>query len=468
MKKNWHVNFLEYMNFIYENEVYKGLPTKIKKDGTIQWIAGKKTDVGKARLKWADQKAKELGLEIKPGVYAKLMYTIHPTKYKVCQVCGKSMSLNYEYLNQNMVNKIFKKFRVKTDTHENIYTVTSKLLSNGIDENTIIQFYIETFNVYNSECLDLSYLLDFIVNETRLGRINNKLLGPGAMSNFPDRFDGFHTYNRCCRSKEDTGRSKENMRSYGKDRRAYENWSDGNIHAANNFMNSDYFKGYSADHIGPISLGFVHDSKFIQKMSSNDNSSKRDRITTEDIELLIQLEDRYQESSISWFAKLIWDFIKDDFAYRKKFNPTIYRQMLKENIVSFMNILYILVSETNIAGEKFLSRNYIEPKLNDFNYSYEFIESGEIIKQTLRNRTESTNKEAERYKRIAIQSILDFQNKDNRKIQNIIPQNLQVELENLISMIKKNEENNLIKSEFEKIIFVNQQIIIQKYKSLDL
>ncbi len=27
------------------------------------------------------------------------------------------------------------------------------------------------------------------------------MLGPGAMSNAPDRLDGFHSFNRCCRSK---------------------------------------------------------------------------------------------------------------------------------------------------------------------------------------------------------------------------------------------------------------------------
>ena len=84
-----------------------------------------------------------------------------------------------------------------------------------------------------------------------------KCLGPGAMSNFPDRFDGFHSYNRCCRKREDTGRWDSNMSSYSKDRRAYEFWSDGNIHAANQFMHSYFFKGTSADHIGPISLGFI-------------------------------------------------------------------------------------------------------------------------------------------------------------------------------------------------------------------
>ena len=55
------------------------------------------------------------------------------------------------------------------------------------------------------------------------------------MSNAPDRLDGFH-YNRCCRKKTDKGRSDANLASYSKDRRAFENWSDGNWITANMLM----------------------------------------------------------------------------------------------------------------------------------------------------------------------------------------------------------------------------------------
>ncbi len=44
-------------------------------------------------------------------------------------------------------------------------------------------------------------------------------LSPGAMSNAPERLDGFHSFNLCCRSKTDPGRSKENLQSYTTDRR---------------------------------------------------------------------------------------------------------------------------------------------------------------------------------------------------------------------------------------------------------
>lgn len=62
------------------------------------------------------------------------------------------------------------------------------------------------------------------------------MLSPGTMSNAPDRLDGFHTFNRCCRSTADKGRSKENLASYSTDRRAFENWSDGNWITANKLM----------------------------------------------------------------------------------------------------------------------------------------------------------------------------------------------------------------------------------------
>lgn len=133
---------------------------------------------------------------------------------------------------------------------------------------------------------------------------NKKCLGPGAMSNFPDRYDGFHTYNRCCRATQDKGRSKENLKSYTKDRRAYEYWSDGNIHAANQFMGSSFFDGISADHIGPISLGFVHDPRYLQPMSSGDNSSKRDRLQVVDIERIIETEQRTGVYPMSWQSTL--------------------------------------------------------------------------------------------------------------------------------------------------------------------
>ena len=48
------------------------------------------------------------------------------------------------------------------------------------------------------------------------------ILSPGAMSNPPDRFDGFHCDNLCCRGTADKGRHKKNLQTYVTDRRVFE------------------------------------------------------------------------------------------------------------------------------------------------------------------------------------------------------------------------------------------------------
>ena len=123
------------------------------------------------------------------------------------------------------------------------------------------------------------------------------------MSNAPDRLDGFHTYNSCCRAVKDKGRHKSNMSSYSRDRRAYEFWSDGDFVLANNMMGQfhSYKKDFkcpepkcknigkpSPDHVGPISLGFIHRPHF-RPMCSACNSKKNNRMTLSDIKSLFKI-----------------------------------------------------------------------------------------------------------------------------------------------------------------------------------
>ena len=46
-EKQWHPNFLKYMNFIANHENYKGLSIRKKGDGSYSWIATAKTEIGK-------------------------------------------------------------------------------------------------------------------------------------------------------------------------------------------------------------------------------------------------------------------------------------------------------------------------------------------------------------------------------------------------------------------------------------
>lgn len=411
--RNWNTKFIEYMEMIVNNPNYKGLPIERKKDGSLKWIATAKSEIGQKRIQWANNKAIELGFKIRAGVYADVMLAIHPTKYKVCQTCGGSMSLYYHYPNANFLKSINKTFNTNFTECDHISKIWDKLIEFGNSQEVIAKFIVNKSNLKldykTAEKDEIICALEYMCRKN-----GKKRLGPGAMSNFPDRYDGFHTYNRCCRSTQDTGRSKENLKSYTKDRRAYEYWSDGNIHAANQFMGSSFFYGTSADHIGPISLGFVHDPHYMQPMLSGDNSSKRDRLQVVDIENIIKTEKRTGIYPMSWYSKLIWEFIKTNYNNNKTKVPTLYRNALKQNMINFMYILRYILESCPKNGKKFLVDAFLKPNYECFKYSYQFNSKGEIINRTPRHYTGRNQNEKERYVRIAIASVFDYTGKDNR------------------------------------------------------
>lgn len=411
-EKVWHPNFIKYMSEIISHPNYDGLSIRMRSDGSVSWIATAKSSVGRERILWCADKAKELGIEMQPGVYADVMLAIHPTKKKVCQTCGKEMSLFYHYPNANFLNGLNDYFGVAYTMCDHISDIWDGLVIQGVEEDRIAKYLID------KGALDLSLtsskfeIIDALEYKCRKG--NKKCLGPGAMSNFPDRFDGFHTYNRCCRAIHDKGRSKENLKTYTKDRRAYEYWSDGNIHAANQFMGSAFFKGVSADHIGPISLGFVHDPRYLQAMMSGDNSAKRDRLQITDIEKVIETEKRTGVYPMSWYSNKIWEYIRKNYANNMDKVSGAYRDALKQNMSNFMYILWYIMENCPGNGKDLLVCAYLRPKFKCFDYSYEFNALGEITKQIPRHNTDRNKNEIGRYCRIAIEAVYDYMDKNNR------------------------------------------------------
>lgn len=416
-EKQWHPRFLRYMEKIVTHKNYKGLAIKKKPDGSYAWIATAKSEIGQQRIDWCITKGQELDFitehKAYPGMYADVMLEIHPTKWKVCQICGKEMSLYYHYPNANFLKSLNKQFNSDFTDCDHISDIWDELINKGIRKTAIASFLISKGSLnLNAATATKEEIIDALEYACRKG--DKKCLGPGAMSNFPDRYDGFHTYNRCCRATQDKGRSKENLKSYTKDRRAYEYWSDGNIHAANQFMGSSFFDGTSADHIGPISLGFVHDPRYLQPMPGGDNSSKRDRLQIVDIESIIETEKRTGIYPMSWQSKLIWEFIKSNYNKFPDKVPTIYRDALKQNMANFMYILRTILENCPNNGEDFLVNAYLVPNYQYFKYTYKFNEKGEIISQEPRHYTDRNQYETDRYRRIAIESVYDYSDKDNR------------------------------------------------------
>lgn len=461
--KNWHPEFIKYTEFIASHPNYKNLPIERGQDGSLNWVvANKNSAIRQGRMKWCEEKAKEFGFEIKPGVYAKVMRKIHPTGEKICQVCGRKMSIFYHYPTAHLIDKIEKKFGKRFYNTTHISEIWDNLIESGNTESELVSFFLGCVGADKSYSgkTDKQSVIDFLEDASR--NSNKKILSPGAMSNFPDRFDGFHTYNLCCRSTQDTGRHADNMKSYTKDRRAYEYWSDGNIHAANMFMGSSFFKDTSADHIGPISLGFVHDSRYLQPMDKGDNSTKRDRLTIGDLEKILGVESRTGIYPMSWYSKIVWEYIKKNYKLHPEKVATIYRDMLKQSMFNFMFILGQIIHRTQ-NGKDYLINCFLEQNTKYFDYAYEFGEKGDIIKQSPRHLTDRNSNEMQRYFRIAINSVDDYNAKENRNLTSSLDQNDFRRLDEICEMINNGDPYISVKSKIESLVAAEENAIIEKY-----
>lgn len=458
-ERKWHPQFCNYMKRIVNHPNYKDLWIETKSDGSYSWIATASSEVGKARITWCKEKAKELGFPIQAGVYADVMLAIHPTKWKVCQTCGNEMSLYYHYPNANFLKALNNTFNSCFTDCDHIHIIWNELAKNGTNEIEIARFLISKGELpLNPSAATKDEIINALELACRKG--NKKCLGPGAMSNFPDRYDGFHTYNRCCRATQDKGRSKENLKSYTKDRRAYEYWSDGNIHAANQFMGSSFFKGTSADHIGPISLGFIHDPRYLQPMSSSDNSTKRDRLQYEDIEKIIETEVRTGISPMSWYSRLIWEHIRSNY----QANPSKvagYRDALKQHMANFMFILWTILDSCPENGEEFLAQAFLEPNYGHFNNSYNFNERGEIVDVKPRHFTDRNQSETDRYRRIAIEAVYDYNEKKNRHLDPNLSNSHMSQLCSICSDIASQGYSDTLKGRLMRLVEDIEQAVIR-------
>ncbi len=357
------------MKFIVNHPNYKGMPYLYKKDGEIRWVVTRSSKAGLARLKWWDNKRKELGLPKGDAWISKTARKNHPTGEKPCQICGKVMSLDYVYPNKR----------------------GSK--------------------------------------------------SPGAMSNAPDRLDGFHSYNLCCRGKHDTGRHKENLSRYGEDRRVYENWSDGDWKAASWLMKVFNKHGLSPDHIGPLSLGFAHRPKF-QPMTSAQNSAKNNRMTLDDVKILIE-DEKHGKMIVSSHTKPLWDKLKKHI----KSNKDALRAS-KIMRINMHNILLIFYKIHSSGYDSFLVDNFLHPEYA--NFSIEFIgfnpKDGSYKKmvKTSGNKKQYENN-AKRYIRKSLESLEKYKEVKNRKTIKISSSKIDSLLEKLLILLNKDKTMQAMK-----------------------
>ncbi len=328
----WHLDFIKYMEFIVEHPAYAGMPDVYYEPGRIQWEApsnrttGQFKDTHGLRLKWWAQKAESLGISTSSAKWiSRVAKRIHPTRRKPCKICGRELELRYVYPQERFLKRVRALFLINSDFElpalEPITELVSRLVNRyGGQALAALPTLLAGPQVKFPSPLptELSGWLkwldeEYIPSEPRV-------LSPGAMSNAPDRFDGFHSDNLCCRGTADKGRNKTNLKSYVTDRRVFEYWTAGDWVAADRLMGrlrAEYPEeqcrhGHpgpcAVDHIGPISLGFTHRPHF-QLLCGSCNSAKNNRMYRSDVDLLLANE-RAGDEVVSWHTKALWDACK--------------------------------------------------------------------------------------------------------------------------------------------------------------
>lgn len=226
------------------------------------------------------------------------------------------------------------------------------------------------------------------------------------------------------------------------------------------FMGSAFFDGISADHIGPISLGFVHDPRYLQPMKGGENSAKRDRLQVADIEKIIETEQRTGIYPMSWYSRKIWEYIKRHYAANPSKVGGAYRDALKQNMANYMYILWYILEHCPENGEAFLVSAFLQPNFKYFDYAYAFNSQGEIISKVPRHYTARSQNEAERYCRIAIDAVYDYMDKDNRNTMPDLTHSDRMFLEKICSSIHSGMNPAIVKQKIAELLESIQDRII--------
>ena len=201
------------------------------------WVVANK-DQRQDRVDWLIKKKKKIRISshnLRSGKYAPYIYELHPFKKKPCAICGKISSIDYIY-----PSKILDDYLLSLNEYKS-YKQSKKYFSifeyiNDLEEKS----FKDLINFFNNNLFEIGdnfskrNFKNFILNN--FNGAKNSYFSPGAMSNFPDRLDGYHDYNLCCRSTKDKGRAASNLKKYTEDRRAYEFLSNGDYKAAGALM----------------------------------------------------------------------------------------------------------------------------------------------------------------------------------------------------------------------------------------
>jgi Alw26I/Eco31I/Esp3I family type II restriction endonuclease len=444
-ERRTHPDFIIYQRLIANHPVYETLPNKFNPKGEIRWVSASDP----LRAAWWDANVSRLALTDRASVAR----SIHPADFlgrKPCQICGRQMSIHFDYFNKRALKILNKRFgdfddmpfqRTAREALDSIVQVHGKESLKNICADFKVSFCDST---------------ELLILELRK---STSLLSPGVLPNAPDRLDGFHSFNACCRAAEDKGRSAENMATYAIDRRAFENWADGDWRCADKLMNQfkisktkiacpscGEYRQMTADHVGPISLGFRHRMDF-KPMCLRCNSRKNNRLTYSDVQLLLEAE-RRGEDVISWHSKTLWD--------RKKTHVKSDEDALKlvKQMRQNMHYVLLLLSEIYQQGFWDFLEEYLHPEYALWDYEfYSFdVSTGAFTGRRYPVNSANTRKLQQRYLRISLEALEEYVGKGNRKV-------VEGDDTRHISALKRILSAELRSRNFDKARYVVQEIL---------
>lgn len=476
--QNWSDEFVKYMKAMATHPAYANMPDAVKEDGKIQWEAPSNRSGGKyqythqKRKSWWEAKAKEAGIDTtKDKWISRTAKTIHPTGEKPCKKCGLVLRIGYVYPGKRLISSLKKHFG--DDFEVTLVEPINEIIQKAVDlfgTDSINKFsqILKTGSIDVPEFGDeVEELLSWIEDEYIPKEPST--LSPGAMSNAPDRFDGFHSFNRCCRGTADKGRHASNLKAYTTDRRVFEYWSEGDWVAADRLMglvrtklskepNADGGEGSpTADHIGPLSLGFCHRPEF-RLLSKEANSAKNNRMTFQDVQDLISAENKGLQV-VSWYAKGLWDERKKDVDNEEK--ALRLSKMLRDNQRNAMMLLSQLFSKDSfLLLIYFLELKYAEYKVTFENLGTQnFITTYDSIKKVDRTTKYAVEQKARRI-RIGMEALRSFQERENRHMFLIDKSSMEKTIESVHDKITK-EAPEIIKldNEVKSVLLPNSGVI---------
>ncbi len=471
-KRKWHKNFVEYTELIASHPNYDGIYHERQKDGAVKWVVTGKSKSGLLRREWWDSKCREHDIKIESGCYAEIARVVHPTKQHVCQICGRAMSIYYIYPTKRLLerlNRIAKEIKINKFKFRDldVIAILETILNNG---NTSYEEVRDVFDIPTSIRNTKKSFVEYI-KKYYLGACS-KLFSPGVMSNSPDRLDGFHSDGLCCRSETDKGRHSDNMKRYSQDRRAYENWAEGGWSFSNRLMSE--FKRFknklrcpkcrrltkmTADHIGPISLGFTHRPMF-SPLCNSCNSQKNNRMNYSDVSILL-VHEKQGHQVVSWHSKYVWNALKSEIQ-----NDSQALRLSKIMRSHIHNVLTLLALISEKGYDDFL-KEYLNPQYSYFDYRFKdfhpfYLEKMKVIKKPLKS--ENKRKNAKRYMRISFESLEEYKAKKNRRVKQWVSEKVDEHLEKLFRLLEGAEIPSAHK-QLNKIIFLLSALGIKNFSS---